>query len=61
MSKNVNVNEWVAMFQEIGLNKAQMEKWHKVFEARHPEGHQSFLQWLGLPAEEVAQIRAKYK
>jgi hypothetical protein len=59
MSKQVSVSEWTAMFREIGLDHAQMEQWHKVFEARHPAGHQGFLEWLGLTAEEVDRIRLK--
>jgi hypothetical protein len=59
MKKQVNVNEWVAMFQEIGLDHAQMERWHKVFEMRHPAAHQTFLEWLGLEPEEIDRIRSK--
>ncbi len=59
MNKQVTVNEWVAMFREIGLDQAQMERWHKVFESRHPAAHQGFLEWLGLKKEEVERIRAK--
>jgi len=59
MKNQVNVKQWVAMFQEIGLDHAQMEQWHKVFETRHPAGHQSFLEWLGLKPEEIDQIRSK--
>ncbi len=58
---NVNVDEWVAMFREIGLSEAKMHQWHKVFEARHPAGHQGFLEWLGLKPEEIDEIRAKFK
>jgi hypothetical protein len=61
MKPEVNVDQWVAMFREIGLDKAQMERWHKVFETRHPEGHQSFLQWLGMPTEDIDRVRAKSK
>ena len=61
MNNKVTVHEWVAMFQEIGLNQGQMEQWHKVFEARHPAGHQSFLEWLGLPPKEIDRIRAASK
>jgi hypothetical protein len=59
MKNHVNVNEWVAMFQEIGLDQAQRQQWHKLFETRHPAAHQDFLEWLGLPSEQIAQIRAK--
>ena len=61
MKKHVNVNEWVALFQEIGLNQAKRKQWHKLFETRHPDGHQSFLEWLGLPPKEIDEIRAASK
>jgi hypothetical protein len=59
MKNHVNVDEWVAMFQEIGLDKAQMHRWHKLFESRHPAEHQGFLEWLGLKPEEIDRIRAQ--
>jgi len=59
MKSSVNVKEWVAMFKEIGLSHEQMGQWHRLFEARHPEGHEGFLQWLGLPAPEIARIRSE--
>ncbi len=61
MNKQVSVNEWVAMYREIGLNDAAMKQWHKVFEARHPAGHQSFLEWLSLAPKDIARIRAESK
>lgn len=61
MNKQVNVNDWIAMFRDTGLEQAQMEKWHSLFEARHPAGHQSFLEWLGLKPDEIDRIRAKSK
>ena len=61
MKKQVNVNEWVAMFQEVGLDQAKRKQWHKLFEIRHPAGNQSFLEWLGLPPKEIDEIRAASK
>ncbi|HTL18772.1 MAG TPA: hypothetical protein VL793_16160 [Patescibacteria group bacterium] len=61
MKNHVNVKEWVAMFQEIGLDQAQRDRWHKLFEARHPQGHQAFLEWLGLKPEEIDHIRSVSK
>ncbi len=61
MKNHVNVQEWVAMFEEIGLKEAQMHQWHRLFEARHPDAHQAFLEWLGLDPEEIARIRAKFR
>lgn len=53
----VTVEEWTARFRAIGLDDAAMEKWHRLFEQENPEGHQSFLEWLGLPAERITAIR----
>ena len=58
MQKQVNVDQWVAMFKEIGLDEETMMKWHRIFESRHPEAHLGFLEWLGLPSEEIERIRS---
>jgi hypothetical protein len=31
MSQSVNVDQWVAMFREIGLDDDAMKKWHRLF------------------------------
>lgn len=59
MSTQVTVEEWVARFRAIGLDQAAMERWHRLFEQENPAGHQSFLEWLGLPAEKISEIRTK--
>lgn len=60
MNNQVTVEEWVKRFREIGLDDAAMEKWHRLFEQENPEGHQSFLEWLGVPGEQIKFVRAKY-
>lgn len=60
MKKQVTVEEWVQRFRAIGLDEVAMERWHTLFEQENPQGHQSFLEWLGLPAEKITAIRAKY-
>lgn len=59
MRANVTVEEWVARFKAIGLDQAAMEKWHRLFEQENPAGHKSFLEWLGLAADRISEIRAK--
>lgn len=59
MSGKVSVEEWVARFKTIGLDQAAMEQWHRLFEQENPAGHQSFLEWLGLSADRISDIRAK--
>ncbi len=59
METKVTVEEWVARFRAIGLDQTAMEKWHRLFERENPAGHQSFLEWLGLSPERIAEIRKK--
>jgi len=59
MKKHVNVEQWVALYEAVGLDEARRMQWHKLFEARHPEGHQGFLEWLGIAPKEIDQIRAE--
>ena len=59
MNKRMKVNDWVAMFREIGLDQEKMQQWHSLFEARHPAEHQGFLEWLGLKPDEIDRIRTK--
>ena len=60
MKATVTVEEWVARFKAIGLDQATMEQWHRLFEQQNPAGHQSFLEWLGLPENKIVEIRTKY-
>lgn len=57
MKNKINKEQWVSMFQELGLNETAMRRWHRLFEGRHPEAHQGFLEWLGLEAEQISHIR----
>ncbi|MBX3026501.1 hypothetical protein KF840_16455 [bacterium] len=53
----VGVDDWCAMLREVGLSEADMKRWHAIFEARHPDGHQHFLEWLGLAPENIQRVR----
>lgn len=57
MSKSVSKEQWIEVFRATGLDEAQMDRWHRQFERLYPTGHQGFLEWLALPAEEIGQIR----
>lgn len=61
MKAEISKDDWVAMFREIGLTDDDMVKWHRVFEKRHPGGHEDFLTWLGISSDEIADIRARSK
>jgi hypothetical protein len=58
MQRKVNKEDWVAMFKDVGMSDDTMMKWHRLFETRHPEGHEDFLIWLGISSDEVSKIRA---
>ncbi|MEW8350038.1 MAG: hypothetical protein AB2687_17140 [Candidatus Thiodiazotropha taylori] len=49
---------WIELFQAIGLTDANMQQWHQEFENRYPDGHQEFLEWIDIPADEISKIRA---
>ena len=57
---SVTVKQWVDMFKEIGLDEDKMHKWHTLFEQRHADAHQTFLEWLGLPEADVTRIRNEH-
>lgn len=57
MQNRVSKKDWVAMFQEIGLDEAAMKKWHHLFETRHPDAHAEFLTWLGISENEAEHIQ----
>ncbi len=59
MNQTLTKEDWTAMFREIGLDDEAMMKWHRIYEMRHPESHEDFLLWLGIPAAERAEIRKK--
>ena len=59
MGSKMTVKEFAQMFREVGLDEAAMHKWHALFEQRHPDGHKSFLEWLGLDAAQIERIRAR--
>ena len=56
-NNGMNVEDWVELFTDIGITQDMMHSWHDLFESRHPEAHQSFLEWLGIPPDRIAEIR----
>lgn len=51
-------DQWITLFEAIGLEAETMQRWHQEFESRYPNQHQAFLEWLQIPAEEIRRIRA---
>jgi len=48
---------WIQMLQAAGMDQVAMNRWHREFERRAPDGHEEFLLSLGISPEEAARIR----
>ncbi|MCC7376195.1 MAG: MerR family transcriptional regulator [Verrucomicrobiales bacterium] len=59
MPATVDKELWVRMLEASGMDDRAMEKWHREFEERAPEGHHDFLLSLGISPQEVASIRRR--
>ena len=54
----VSKQRWVEIMRAAGFSEQDMLRWHQSFEKMEPDSHQEFLQSLGIPADEIARIRA---
>jgi DNA-binding transcriptional MerR regulator len=54
----VSKDIWVSLFKAAGLDEAGMENWHKEFERTSPQGHQDFLESIGIESTEIDAIRS---
>jgi DNA-binding transcriptional MerR regulator len=55
----VDVEQWVAMLAEAGVDETGRRRWHQVFEREAPSAHEDFLRSLGLGEREIADIRQR--
>lgn len=53
----LNKEMWIDMLREAGMDENAMDHWHAEFERRAPDEHNDFLLSLGIPEQEVAEIR----
>jgi DNA-binding transcriptional MerR regulator len=58
-AKMISKEKWVSIMKACGLSNEQMNRWHAEFERSAPAEHQEFLEFLRIPAEEIASIRQK--
>jgi DNA-binding transcriptional MerR regulator len=56
-SRVITKEIWVSILKAAGLDETGMRNWHIEFEKTSPEGHQDFLESIGLDKEEIAMIR----
>lgn len=55
----ITKEKWVSIMSACGLSEEQMHRWHMEFERSAPAEHQEFLEFLHIPAAEIATIREK--
>ena len=55
----ITKEKWVAIMRSAGLSEDDMNRWHHEFEKAAPADHQEFLEFLHIPAAEIAKIRAR--
>jgi len=53
----VDKNMWIRMMEAAGMNEVSMATWHAEFERQAPKAHQEFLVSLGIPKDEILDIR----
>ncbi len=56
-SRVITKSIWVSILRAAGLDEAGMNKWHMEFERTSPEGHQDFLESIGIESDEIDLIR----
>lgn len=55
--KKITKDQFVALLNEAGVTDPQKQRLHALFEQRHPDAHQNFLEYLGVSAAEIREIR----
>ena len=53
----ITKDTWVAIMKASGFSDADMHRWHAEFEKAAPAEHEEFLEFLHIPAAEIAKIR----
>ena len=56
--RNMDREKWVKLLRASGFTDEDLGRWHRDFERTDPAYHQRFLEFLGLPADEISVIRA---
>jgi DNA-binding transcriptional MerR regulator len=53
----ITKDKWVTVMRAAGFTEDDMHRWHREFEKAAPAEHQEFLEFLHVPADEIAKIR----
>jgi len=53
----ITKEKWTSIMSSAGFTNEDMHRWHREFEKSAPQEHQEFLEFLHIPAKEIATIR----
>ncbi|MBN2235700.1 MAG: MerR family transcriptional regulator [Opitutales bacterium] len=53
--------QWIAFMDAAGMSDHDKDLWHSLFEQQNPDGHQDFLEYLGIDPMDIRQIRTYSK
>lgn len=53
------VERFTALLAAVGMHPEQQARWHAAFERADPAEHQALLEFLRLPEESIARVRAQ--
>jgi DNA-binding transcriptional MerR regulator len=55
--RSMTKERWTGILRAAGFKAEDMHRWHREFERLAPEGHQDFLESLGVAESEIRSIR----
>ncbi len=56
-TRAIDAHGWIDLLKAAGLDDDGLTKWHQAFEKNAPKAHQEFLEFLGIDAAEIKNIR----
>ncbi len=57
VGEGLTKDTWISFLKSSGFTDEDLGRWHAQFESHSPDNHQQFLQFLGIPEEEIEVLR----
>jgi MerR family transcriptional regulator, thiopeptide resistance regulator len=55
--QNMDRERWVKLLHASGFTDDDLRRWHVDFERTDPDYHQRFMEFLGIPADQIRRVR----
>lgn len=56
----ISKQRWTELMAATGMTEEDMLQWHIQFESMEPQGHQKFLESLGIAPDEIVRLRQQF-